>query len=284
MRKLLLALCLAAAGGGFALGAEVTVNEHRDVAPDGLIQINMIAGTLQVSGWDKAEIEVTGTLSDEALQLRITGGKDRTKIEVHYPDEGDDDGDGGDKAQTQGGGHGRHSGGHSHTNHWVSDLVIRVPRKSRIEADTVSAPITVADLSERVELNSVSGELEVKGSPREVKLSTVSGNIMLRDGKSLENAQANSVSGTLRTQANLRSGGSFKFETVSGDVELKLPASSGCDFKVSTFSGKISNDFGAKVEKTSSYLPSQELSFTVGSGGARVSVQSFSGSIRILKE
>src|SRR5262249_42400040 len=233
----------------------------------------------------KAEVEITGTLGDEYQKLKITGGKDRTTIEVDYPDDDDDD----DQADTdqrddrdRDRSHGRHY--HHHCDYAGSDLVIKVPRKCRIEADRVSAPITVADLSERVELSSVSGDLEVQGSAREVKLCTVSGDILLRDGKSLENAQANSVSGTLRTQANLRSGGSFKFETVSGDVELKLPSSIGADFKVSTFSGRITNDFGAKVEKASSYLPSEELSFSVGSGGARVSVQSFSGSIRILKE
>jgi len=247
---------LVAAG---ALWASVPINERRALNPDALIEVELVAGTVSITGWDKSEMELTGTLGDTRQKLEISGGKDRLKIEVQLPEGG-------------------------HHDFEDSDLVLRVPKGSRISVDTVSAPITVSGLSAPVELNSVSGNLEVKGSPREVNLNTVSGEITLDDGASLENAKLNSVSGTIDAHINFRSGGSFEFETVSGSITLRLPAKVSAEFEVSTFSGSITSDFGDKPVKKSSFLPAEELEFTVGSGGARVKVSSFSGPVKILKE
>ena len=162
--------------------------------------------------------------------------------------------------------------------------MLRVPKGCRLSVETVSAPITVSGLTARIELNSVSGGLEVEGSPREVELNTVSGEIKMEDGASLENANLNSVSGSIDANLDFRSGGSFEFNTVSGTITLALPANVGADFEVSTFSGSITSDFGDEPVRKSQYVPAEELEFTLGSGGARVKVNSFSGRIKILKE
>jgi hypothetical protein len=251
-----LAAALVAAG---SLLAEVPINEHRDVTPDGLIEVSLVAGTVKVTGWDKPEVELTGSLSDDQQKLEITGGKDRLKIEVKLPE-----------------------GKHHYSGE--SDLVLRVPRGSGMDVETVSGNIEVADLKARLQLNTVSGDLVVKGTPREVKLNTVSGDISLDDGESLESADFNTVSGSIEAHVRFRASGSFRFETVSGNITLKVPSGANAEFSLSTFSGGITSDFGEKPEKTSKYLPSQELDFTVGSGGARVKVNAFSGHIKILKD
>ena len=259
MKHALTAVFLSVLLAAGALAAEVPINEHRSVNPDALIEVSLVAGTVRITGWEKAEMDLTGFLGDELQKLEITGGKDRLKIEVRLPE-----------------------GKHHHFEE--SELVLRVPRGSQISADTVSGPITVSDMKARLELNTVSGDLEVKGSPREVKLNTVSGGITLEDGASLENADFNTVSGPIEAHLNFRSGGSFSFNTVSGPITLRLPGKVSGEFEVSTFSGGITSDFGDKPAKKSSFLPAEELEFTVGSGGARVKVNSFSGPIAIRKE
>jgi DUF4097 and DUF4098 domain-containing protein YvlB len=256
LTAMLLTILLAAG----TLWAGEAVNEHRNVASDALIELNLIAGTVKVTGWQKSEMELTGTLGDDRQKLEITGGKDRLKIEVDFEDEGE------------------------HHNVEGSDLELRVPRGARVRIETVSAPITVSDLTERIDLNSVSGKLEVQGSPKEAKLNTVSGAIVVDDGAALENLDTNTVSGDIEAHLRLRSGGSFSFNTVSGGIELRLPANVSADFEASTFSGSIHSDFGGKPEKGSSVLPAQSLDFTLGSGGARVKINSFSGPIKIRKE
>jgi len=53
------------AGGADVVGkpAEVTTTDHMNFAPGGLIRIEGSYGTLNVEGWDKAEVEVTVTRS-----------------------------------------------------------------------------------------------------------------------------------------------------------------------------------------------------------------------------
>ena len=259
MKHALTAVVLSLLLAARAYAAQVPLNEHRSVNPDALIEVELVAGTVQITGWEKAEMELTGYLGDNLQKLEITGGKDRLKIEVRLP-EGE------------------------HHDFEDSELVFHVPLGCQISVDTVSGPITVSGMKGRLELNSVSGDLKVKGGPREVKLNTVSGDITLDDGASLENADLNTVSGSIDAHLNFRSGGSFKFGTVSGDVSLRVPAKASAEFEVSTFSGSITSDFGEEPVKKSTFLPAEELNFTLGSGGARVKVDAFSGSVVIRKE
>jgi DUF4097 and DUF4098 domain-containing protein YvlB len=259
MKRALTALVLAAATAAGYLWADVPVNEKRSVSPEALVELEMISGTVRITGTDRSEVEVTGDLGDERLKLEVSGGKDHLTIEIRYPD------------------HMKNSDGDP-------DLEIRVPRRCRLEVDTVSAPVTLSELASRVDIESVSGNLTLKGSPREAKLSTVSGEISIEDGASLEEAEVNTVSGTIRAGLKFRSGGSFSFESVSGSIDLRLPSGVNADFEISTFSGSIVSDFGEKPARTSSILPSQELNFSTGSGGARVSAHSFSGSVKVRKE
>jgi len=259
MKRVLTAVFLSTLVAAGTLWAAVPINEHRDLNPDALVEVELVAGAVSVTGWEKSEMELTGTLGDTLQKLEISGGKDRLKIEIRLPE-------------------GRHEDIEG------SDLVLRVPRGSRISVETVSAPITVSGLKARIELNSVSGNLDVKGSPREVNLNTVSGEITLEDGASLENAKLNSVSGSIDAHLSFRSGGSFEFNTVSGPITLRVPEKVSAEFEVSTFSGSIASDFGDKPIKKSSFLPAEEVEFTLGSGGARVKVNSFSGPVKILRE
>jgi hypothetical protein len=259
MNRAFAAVLVSLVTGTGAIWAAVPVHETRPVSPDGLVEVKMISGTLRVTGAEGSEVEVTGDLDDDRLKLEVTGSRDHVTIEVKYPERG-------------------------RGNYGSPDLEVRIPRRCRLEAHTVSAPIAVSDLAARVDLNSVSGRLEVRGSPTATKLSTVSGEIVIEDGATLEDAEVNTVSGPIRASLRFRSGGSFSFDSVSGSIDLRLPAGAGADFDVSTFSGSISSDFGENPKRTSSILPSQELRFSTGSGGARVRAHSFSGSVRIRKD
>ena len=258
MMRAVTALCVFALFGIESLGAAVPINERRDVASDALIEIALVSGSVRITGWDKSEMELTGSLGDEDQRLEISGGKNRLKIEVRLPKN--------DREPEP------------------STLVLRAPRGGRIEVDNVSGPITVADMASRIEINSVSGDLVIKGKPRELTLNTVSGEIKVDDGESVENAEINSVSGSIDARLRFRPGASFAFETVSGGITLRLPDSASAEFEISTFSGGISSDFGDKPVQKSSFLSAKELVFSLGSGGARVEVSSFSGQIKLVKE
>jgi DUF4097 and DUF4098 domain-containing protein YvlB len=246
-------------GAAWPLWAAGEVEVRRPLAGDGRVGVEMISGSIRVLGWDKHEVQITGRLRFPDEQLEIDGTEDHLSIEI---------------APTEG-----------RTSAEDESIEIRMPRGARLEIETVSASIDASDLSGDVALSSISGDIRLKGDLRSVGIESVSGTITLEDGGDLHEGRFETVSGEIRARANFRPRGDFDFETVSGTILLTVPAGLAADFEVQTFSGRIDSDFGTEdLRRLDPPLPSRELTFSTGSGGARVSVHSFSGLVRIRKE
>ncbi len=255
--------------------AQQRLDEKRPATPTGLVTVSNLAGSVNVKGWDKPEVSVTGTLGKGSERLEFESSGDRTTIRVVLPK----------NAHNVDG----------------SDLEIRVPAGSRLDVDTVSAEITASDLAGSLSLQTVSGEVSVTGSPKEVNAHSVSGSVRLDAqqsqklrGKSVsgkvtvkaaspQDVQMESVSGDVRFEGGLAQGGSLEASTVSGDVEAALPAALAADFTLGTFSGGIENDFGSRDVGKPEDHTGRHVSFTTGAGGASVEVKTFSGAITLKK-
>ena len=271
--------------------AQTPVDQRRPAAPDGRVEIDSTDGSIRVIGWDKEEVWVKGTLDRRAEGLELSGGAHRTRIAV----------------EVEGPPHGVRN-----------DLEIHVPAGSRLQIDSFGASISVAEVKGTVKAESVNGSIVVTRGAKEVNLQSVNGSVevtspatrvhaesvngavTVRDasgeieastvngtllvvGGSFERASLETVSGSLRFEGDLGSRATLDAETVSGSVELVLPAQVSADFSISTFSGDIANELGPPARKSGRNTPEKELSFSTGSGGAHVSVQTLSGSIRLRK-
>ena len=285
-------LALAAAAATFPAAAQQHVDEKRPAARDGVVEVDNVSGSVTVTGWDRDQVAVTGTLGKGTERLEFTGSGSRTIVRVVLPL------------------FAHHVDG--------SDLEIMVPLGSGLEIETVSADIAVAKVGGEVDLESVSGEITVAGEPKGFGAKTVSGDIRITAAtapgraKSVSGAitlggvtgsvEAASVSGTIsvrgdavsrieiettsgdiRFDAGLAKDGRVEVKTVSGSVELTLPAATAADFDVTTFSGDVTNEFGPAARRTSEYGPGKELSFSTGAGG-RVVAKSFSGNVHLRKK
>jgi type VI protein secretion system component Hcp len=288
MKRAALALVTALAlPAGLAAGT--TVDQKHPAAPDGEVTIENMAGSIKVTGWDRAEVQVQGTIADSA-ELEITGSERKLHVEV-APE---------------------------HNPMAKSDIEVMVPAGSSVSiegfqatitvtgvsgsvtAETVNGSITHAGPSKDVSLQSVNGAVETtKGSGRvnaeavngpitvrdasgELEASTVNGKLTVAGG-SFTRAHVEAVGGGVRFDAALAPKATLSVESVSGPVDLFFPAGFGGDFTVTTFSGTVVNELGPAAEKTSEFTPQKELSFTSGSGGVRVSVETLSGAVNIRK-
>jgi len=287
--------------------AQSRVEERHPAAPDGLVDIENAAGSVRVIGWNRDEIQVTGTLGRRAEGLSFASRPHRTQISV----------------DTQG-----------NPNGIVSDLEIRVPAKSRIQVQSYSASIDISEVSGRVKAETVSGSVQVAGAPTEVEIESVSGAITVRGGERIraegtnasvtligvsgvvdaqtvngrldvsggvfQEAHLETVNGALRFEGDLRSGSTLDVETVNGTAELRLPANVGADFTVST-RADVESDFQVRLGTENLRGPrgaggdgkhkhknddddEKELRFTTGSGGARVSVTTLNGRVILRKK
>lgn len=259
---------------------------------DALVEIEDVGGHIRVVGWDREEVKITGRLSNSVEELVVEGSRRRVRIEADtdIPHGGD------------------------------SDVEINVPIGASIEVDSFSAEIVVEGVKGSVRAETVNGSISVTGSAGEVDLETVNGALTIRgparrvhaesvNGRVeiegvLEEADASTVNGALRVvgatfrRASLETvNGDIHFEgalagdadlgaeSVGGSVTLTLPASVSADFSLASFSGDIDHDFDApEARRVSRWTSEKELHFSLGDGGATVSVNTLSGSIYVRRQ
>lgn len=272
--------------------AGTRVFESRPASATGAVEVVNVSGSVTVVGWDREEVEVQGELGKGTERLLFEAGPQRTTVRVILPR---------NCRSCQG-----------------SDLTIKVPRRSSLGVDAVSAAINVQDVEGVCTLKSVSGDVQVSGAARRVEARSVSGEVRVRavggcvrarsvsgnvvidgaegsvdgssvsgsievKGRSLSRAELSTTSGSIRLDGRLVAGGKVEARSVSGDITVVLPGDTVADFEVTTFSGIIENGFGHEARRVSRYTAEKELSFSTGSGGARVALQSFSGSVVLQK-
>jgi hypothetical protein len=268
-----------------------SIHERRAADPQGEIEIVNVAGTVEVQGWDRSEVEVGGTAGDNVDRVDVTSTGNRTSIHVIS------------RA--------------AHT--WGSDaeahLVVHVPAKSALSASLVSADFKVtgvlgdlnvqsvsgnlrgdvggnvrattvsggvrltARAAKAVEVKTISGDIQVTGGGGEVEITTVSGSAMIELGE-VTRGRFKSVSGDMKAELALAPDGQLESESVSGNVTLQFAAAPAAEFDVQSFSGDISNCFGPKPMQ-SRYGPGSRLEFKNGDGRARVRLNTKSGDVRL---
>jgi putative adhesin len=268
-----LLICLLAAAPVLAGGQDV--NETRKVDGDATIVINVLAGTLKITGWDKDEVKVVGILDEKADAFKISGDRDDMEFKVKYP--------------------------RRVKNIDGSDLEFMVPRGCMLEVETVSTDVDLQDFEGSIELASVSGEIYVDCEAASTEISGVSGDIMIKGVRdmlevsivsgsaeirtdTLNEFSFNAVSGDLDLWADIAKHGDWDIDCHSGNVTLYLPSDVDAEFEVDTFSGDIDNDFGVKSRRTSKYAPGRELIFTNGDGSGNIEISIFSGEVMLKKK
>ncbi len=281
---------------GFSAQAGETVEKSGKASATGRVVVENIAGSITVVGWDKDEIHVEGILGKEVKELKFKTDKKKSVIKVVY------------KKDTRNIREG-------------ADLIIKVPRKCRLEVECISAGITTSKLEGSAELNTISGEVDFEGWCGELEAETISGDVLIDGGAdeisletisgmikakakgkaaaikaesvsgniSLEydillDARMESVSGNIKIMGDLDSRSRISCDVVSGTITLVVPGNVSADFEASTFNGSIHNDFGQKASRTSKYAPGKELEFSNGEGDAEVELNSFNGDINIRKK
>jgi DUF4097 and DUF4098 domain-containing protein YvlB len=276
-----------------AASADRPVDETVKADKNGTVSISNVAGSVKVTGWDKAEVKVTGTVDDEVEEVVVDAREGDVEIEVKLPRRS-------------------HHGGDA-------DLIVQVPKGSELEIETVSADIEVSGVEGRLDLESVSGSVDVEGANAEADVSTVSGRITLSGkfpgveaesvsgdievdgvsgeidvsatsgrieitGSDFDRVDCESMSGDVRFDGNPKAGADLSIEVFSGDAELMLPASLDARINVETHSGSITSDFGDDEVRREKYGPGAWFETEVGKGSASIDVTSFSGSVRLRKK
>jgi hypothetical protein len=191
------------------------------------------------------------------------------------------------------------------------DLTIFVPKGTTVGVKTVNGDISASDVSgwfyaiagrinvsgaaKTIEIEAMrgdvtlnvtvpwlharggSGRMIVGGTLQDVDVSTISGALDVAAGE-IVRGQFASVSGDIRFSGAPAAGAILDFSNHGGAVDLAVPRTATGTFALSTVSGTIANGFAPVGPASQS---PRALRFTLGRGGADVTVRTFKGAIRV---
>jgi DUF4097 and DUF4098 domain-containing protein YvlB len=148
-----------------------------------------------------------------------------------------------------------------------------------VSLQSVQGSVSLAGAKGRLEVHSVNEDVLVKGSSGEVTAETVNGDITLSrvDATSV---MASSVNGELEYDGSIRNGGRYGFSTHNGGITVTVPEGSNAAVSVATFNGEFASEFPVTLTET---RKGKRFSFTIGSGSAQMTLESFQGSIELVR-
>ncbi|MGB6449303.1 MAG: DUF4097 family beta strand repeat-containing protein [Steroidobacteraceae bacterium] len=290
--------------GALAATADARVLQQQvNADPAGEVDVSNVAGSIEVSAWDRPEVAVQADIDTDWQHLEVSSERGFTSVRVT----------------------GRHTtsfwGGFWGGFRWTTGaarLQVWVPRASKLDVSAVSAEVTSRGMLGVQHLHSVSGDItaDVTGADTEVK--TVSGEIRLRSNGqpgSLElgtvsgdvqlvgaagdlrastvsgevsaalspahNVRLRTSSGSLRLTGRFARDATLDGQTVSGDLTVQAAGDTGYAYEARTLSGSLEDCFGRPAERVSEYGPGKILTGTVGAGGASLRFRTVSGDVSI---
>jgi len=288
---LVVILCAASLAPGLAHAADRSVDLHKPADPEGQVEIIDISGQIEIVGWDRPQIAVSGTIGDRVERVDLNSDGDHATVRVVLP------------SLSLSGGSG------------AANLVVHVPQKSSVRGSLVSAALETRDLlgeqrlrtvsgaikahllhggsvnsvsgdvhvsvggTEGVEIETISGDAHVDGATVGLRVQSVSGDLTIQLG-SFAAVRVKTISGEVHFGGSMGAGGRFEAESVSGELEIRFASAPAADFDIESHTGEIANCFGP-APQTSQFGPGSHLVFRTGDGTGRVRVSTLSAEIRL---
>ncbi len=159
------------------------------------------------------------------------------------------------------------------------DVTVRGGR-GVIALSSVSGDVELDDAEGKISLSSVNADVSGSRLRGQVSATTVNGTISL-DGVESDDVDANTVNGDVTYDGPIRNGGRYRLVSHNGDLTLSIQENASATVSVSTFQGDFEAVMPIMVEGGRRSPDRKRFTFTVGSGSARIELESFQGTIRV---
>lgn len=246
LRTTILAIALVASGN---LSAKVTEEEtfSYPLEEGGRLSVSNVNGSVTVTGGSGDTVEIIAIKKADSqktldkIEIEITHTANSIVIETDLPDSDRWYKFGGDGGQVT--------------------YEITVPEETNLDSiETVNGDVEISRVSGDVEAESVNGDLDISDLVADASFSTVNGDIEA-------------------SFANLDGEQNVKAETVNGGITFRVPKNADVEISADTLNGGINaRDFGLETDKG---FVGSDLNGSIGSGSARMNVDTVNGSIKI---
>ncbi|MCY7296533.1 DUF4097 family beta strand repeat-containing protein [Alteromonas sp. a30] len=193
------------------------VDKKMEAGKGDVIEIEHLNGFAKIEGWDKNLVHITGELDDEAEGLTFERTSNGIEIEVEMP-----------RRFRTPWGHEKPKG---------DNLVIKVPRNSRVNYTSMNASVEVGNIDMSVSVDTVNGSVAANELQGKINIETVNGHIKTRK---LNGAiRVGSVNGNFDDKKSVAE--KLVFETVNGDIKSDIKS---LDTRIETVNGKVELSLG----------------------------------------
>ena len=148
-----------------------------------------------------------------------------------------------------------------------------------VSLQSVQGSVNLRGAKGRLDVRSVNEDVQVSESSGEVTAETVNGDVTL-SRVDASGVTATSVNGDLDYDGPIRNGGRYALSTHNGDITVSVAQGTNAAVAVSTFNGEFASEFPVTLTET---RKGKRFSFTMGSGSAQVTLESFQGSIELVR-
>jgi DUF4097 and DUF4098 domain-containing protein YvlB len=144
-----------------------------------------------------------------------------------------------------------------------------------VSLKSVQGEIVLRNAKGRVDISSVNEGVRLSDINGDVSAETTNGGILLERIESA-NVDLSAVNGNISYDGAIRDGGAYRLSSHNGTIALAIAEKANLTLSVRTYSGGFKSSFPVKIEDPNTR---RRFSLTIGSGSARVELESFNGSI-----
>lgn len=271
--------------GALALGLQQQqMDTTFAVQAGGELRVEVMNGSVSVGTWDRAAMRVRATRSgrnrididrrgsDVSIEVERRGITQSVGFEITIPQSYNVDIEGLNVAVRVDG-----LRGDASIENVEGAIVVRnVTGEVRVES--VSGSVTIEDVRGEMNVATVNEAIRITGGGGSIEAETVNGSIVMRnvDATSVE---ASTVNGRVQYIGAVHDNGHYFLGAHNGEITMGIPERANARVAVATHNGRVESDFAVRVGGARD----REYSFTVGSGSARIELESYNGTINLVR-
>lgn len=266
------------------LAPQQQVDTTFTVRSGGTLEVESQHGSVVITTWDREAVRVrTSTPVNARPRIRYSGGvvdietnprggSQNVALEITLPRNFDVNLEGVNFAVTVDGVQG--------------DVAVET-MQGAVNVRGVTGDIDIEAVNGEVAVDNVRGNIVVEATNQNVRLTNIRGNIevettngsitMLRAESTV--VEVSTINGIIQYDGNVVDGGRYYLGTHNGSISMSFPERSNAAVQVNTTNGQVQSTFAIPVTSTRT----RRFNFTLGSGSARVELESFNGSVRLVR-
>lgn len=256
-----------------------------DVRAGGQLDLESLNGTVVVTTWDRSAMRVRATHrgrshvdidrsgADVSIEVEPRGGApDAVAFEITVPRSYHVALEGVNLRASVDGTQGRV------TIENVEGAIVVRNVTGDVDVESVSGSITVSDVRGDVSVTSVIEAVSLSSIRGDIEAETVNGSIVMRSIDA-SNVEANTVNGLVEYHGSVRDGGHYYLGTHNGRITMGVPEQANARITIATQNGRVEAGFPVQIRNTGD----REFSFTVGNGSAHVELESYNGTVFLVR-